>query len=165
MSEETGFLLCSIHEPNLALPLPCQSTSAENDEPCSMFALIFVCVNVTDVVFKGCDRRSRRILARLSKPVLDYCCCHSICNKLRTKVKQGRGVCRTSHSLLSTDAWPDESRLKVFLSLKFMSASRAKADTRFCCPRPCSYSSSPTQGCRNRDIHMLCEQTLSTSEY
>lgn len=123
------------------------------------------CVNLTDVVFKGCDRRSSRSLARLSKPVSGYCCGRSIRNKLRKKVKQGRGVCGTGHSLLSAEAWPDESRLNIFLSLKCISGSRVEADTRFRCPRPRSYCCSPTQGCRNRGIHMLCEQTLTTSEY
>lgn len=102
---------CSRHEPNLELSLPCRSTSAQSDTLTrAVCSHICLWVNLTLVVFKGCDRRSRRLPARLSKPVLGHCCRQTIHNELRKKVKQGRGVCRASYSLLSTQAWPDESR-------------------------------------------------------
>lgn len=34
---------------------------------------LFVCVNLTEVAFEGCDRRNRTLLAHPSKPVFRYC--------------------------------------------------------------------------------------------
>lgn len=118
---------------------------------------ICLCVTLTDMVFKGCDRRSRRLLARLSKPVFGVVAVTVHClQQIKEESEAGQRAMRDAVAAFSLQkAWPDESRLKICRSLKFISASRAKAETRFCCPRPCSRSSSPTQGCRGRDVHML----------
>lgn len=91
MGEDTGFpaWICFF--------LPFQSTSARSNEPFSMFALIFFCVLLWQtwylkVVTGGAGdywlASPNLFLGLLLSP-------RTVCNKVKRKVKQGRGLCGT----------------------------------------------------------------------
>lgn len=154
MSEDTGFLPGSLHEASLHLSSPCSSTSAQNGEPRSVFALMFVCVLLWQTwhlkVVAGGDYW-------LASPNLFWVSAVTAPFATKWGKESEAGQRGMSDQSRSVEAWPVEPRLKVFWSLKFISVSRAEADTCFCCTWLCTYSSSGMQ--KQRHSHALQANT------